>query len=52
VALKVAFPALFGFDCTEDASIVANLKFMGCSNQRNVSFTRAVQDWEMIASFY
>ena len=47
VALKVAFPVLFGFNCTEGAFIMANLKFMGGSNQWNVSFTKAVQDWEM-----
>ena len=32
VALKVAFPVLFGLACTKDASIVANFEFLGGSN--------------------
>jgi hypothetical protein len=54
VALKVAFPVLYGLACAKDASIAANLEFLGGSNQWNVSFARAAHDWEVdvFASFF
>jgi hypothetical protein len=33
VALKVAFPVLYSLACAKDASITANLEFLGGSNQ-------------------
>jgi hypothetical protein len=54
VALKVAFPVLYGLACAKDASIAANLEILGGSNQWNVSFVRAAHDWEVdvFASFF
>ena len=50
----LSFSILLGLACAKDASIVANLELMGDSNQWNVSFARAVQDWEadIFTSFY
>jgi len=39
MALKVAFPALFDI-----ASVANNLKFLGGSNEWNVSFARKAHD--------
>jgi hypothetical protein len=54
VALKVAFPVLYGLACAKDASIATNLEILGGSNQWNVSFARVVHDWEVdvFASFF
>jgi hypothetical protein len=51
---KVAFPVLFGIACAKDASVAANLEFLGGSIQWNVSFVRAAHDWEVdvFASFF
>jgi hypothetical protein len=51
VALKEAFPDLFGMAHAKDAS--AHLEFYGGSNQWNVNFARVVHDWEVdvFASF-
>jgi len=53
VALKVAFPVLFGIAHTKDTFVAVNLEFLGGSNQWNVSFARAAHDWEIdvFASF-
>jgi hypothetical protein len=54
MTLKVAFPVLYGLACEKDASIAANLEFLGGYNQWNVSFIRVAHDWEVdgFASFF
>jgi hypothetical protein len=51
---KGSFSVLYGLACEKDASIAANLEFLGGSNQWNVSFTRTAHDWEVdgFASFF
>jgi hypothetical protein len=44
VALKEAFPYLFGIACTKDASVAGHLEFYGGSNQWKVSFAGAGHD--------
>jgi hypothetical protein len=53
IALKVAFPAFFGFARATDASFVDNLDFLGGPKQWNASFTREAHNWEVdvFASF-
>jgi hypothetical protein len=53
IALKVAFPAFFGFARANDASFVDNLDFLGGPKQWNASFTREAHNWEVdvFASF-
>jgi hypothetical protein len=41
------FPALFDIACVKEASVADNLKFLGGSNQWNVSFTREAHNWEV-----
>jgi hypothetical protein len=54
VARKEAFPVLFGIALAKDASVAAQLKLYGSSNQWNVSFARVTHDWELdvFASFF
>jgi hypothetical protein len=54
VALKEAFPNLFGITRAKDTSVATPLKFYDGSNQWNVSFARAAHDWEVdvFASFF
>jgi hypothetical protein len=54
MALKEAFPDLYGIACAKDASVAAHLEILGGSNQWNVSFARAAHDWEVdvFASFF
>jgi hypothetical protein len=54
IALKVAFPALFGIARLKDAVVADNLERLGDSFQWNVSFIREVHDWEVdvFASFF
>jgi hypothetical protein len=54
MALKDAFPNLFGIACAKDASVVAHVKFSGGSTQWNISFARTTHDWEMdvFSSFF
>jgi hypothetical protein len=44
MALKDAFPNLFGIACAKDASVAAHDKFSGGSTQWNMSFTRTTHD--------
>jgi hypothetical protein len=54
MALKEAFPNLYGIACAKNASVATYLELFGGSNQWNVSFARAVYDWEVdiFASFF
>jgi hypothetical protein len=49
LALKEAFPILFGIACTKDTFVVAHVEFFGGSIQWNMSFARAAHDWEVDA---
>ena len=42
-ALKVAFPVLYGLACAKGAFVVADLEFLGGSNQWNVSFASMIK---------
>jgi hypothetical protein len=44
--LKEAFPKLFGIACCKEAWVVYNM-FSNDVIQWNVSFARAIQDWEV-----
>jgi hypothetical protein len=54
LALKVAFPVLYGVACDKNACVAAHLDFSSGSLQWDVSFLRAAHDWEVdvLASFY
>jgi hypothetical protein len=54
MALKGAFPDLFGIVCAKDVFVAAHLKFSSASTQWNVSLVRSAHDWEVdvIASFF
>jgi hypothetical protein len=49
LAIKEAFPVLFGIACTKDASVLAHVEFLGGAIQWNVSLARVTQDWEVDA---
>jgi hypothetical protein len=44
MALKVAFPALFGIVRVKDDSVADNLELLGGSNHWNVNFTKEAHD--------
>jgi hypothetical protein len=54
MALKKAFPKLYGTACAKAASIEPHLEISGDSNQWNVSFARTAHHWEVgaFASFF
>jgi hypothetical protein len=54
MALKDAFPVLFGIACANDASVAAHVEFSRGVIQWNVSFARAAHDWlvDAFVSFF
>jgi len=49
--LKEAFPKLFGIARSKEAWVVDNMLFSNGVIQWNVSFVKAVQDWEVDLEF-
>jgi hypothetical protein len=47
MALKEAFPDLFGIACVNDTFVADNVKIHEGSIKWNVSFTRAAHDWDV-----
>jgi len=45
MAIKEAFPNLYGIACTNDAFISAHLELSGGSNQWNIIFARTAHYW-------
>jgi hypothetical protein len=54
MALKEAFPDLYGIACANDASVAALLELFNGSIQSNVRFARVAHYWEVdvLASFF
>jgi hypothetical protein len=52
--LKEDFPVLYSIARDKDASVAANVEFLGGAFQWNVIFGREIQDWEVeiVTSFY
>ena len=44
---KEEFPVLYNIALEKDASVAANVKFLGEAPQWNVIFTKEVHDWEV-----
>jgi hypothetical protein len=47
MTLKEEFPALYSIAREKDASVAANVDFLGGAPQWNVIFSREVHDWEL-----
>jgi hypothetical protein len=54
MALKHAFPILFGITCANDAFVATRVEFFGGGIQWNMNFVSAAHDWELdaFASFF
>jgi hypothetical protein len=47
MTLKEGFPVLYSIAREKDASVAANVEFLGGAPQWNVIFSREVHDWEV-----
>jgi hypothetical protein len=50
--LKEDFPVLYSIAREKDASVAANVEFLGEAHQWNIIFSRKVHDWEVDFFFF